>query len=79
REVTRFGGGELGTARARAMILVELALPGTVFLYNGSELGLPNVDLPDAVLQDPTWERSGHTERGRDGCRVPLPWQGAQP
>lgn len=79
REVTRFGGGEVGTARARAMILVELALPGTAFLYNGSELGLPNVDLPDDALQDPTWERSGHTERGRDGCRVPLPWQGTLP
>ncbi|BDH56644.1 alpha-amylase family protein [Tsukamurella sp. PLM1] len=79
REVTRFGGGEVGVARARAMILVELALPGTVFLYNGSELGLSNVDLPDEALQDPTWERSGHTERGRDGCRVPLPWQGTLP
>jgi alpha-glucosidase len=78
REVSRYGGGALGKARARAMILVELALPGTVFLYNGSELGLPNVDLPDEALQDPTWERSGHTERGRDGCRVPLPWQGTQ-
>lgn len=79
REVTRYGGGDIGVARARAMILVELALPGTVFLYNGSELGLPNVDLPDEALQDPTWERSGHTERGRDGCRVPLPWQGTLP
>lgn len=79
REVTRYGGGALGTARARAMILVELALPGTVFLYNGSELGLPNVELPDEALQDPMWKRSGHTERGRDGCRVPLPWQGTEP
>ncbi|MDP0398716.1 glycoside hydrolase family 13 protein [Tsukamurella strandjordii] len=79
REVTRYGGGSLGEARARAMILLELALPGTAFLYNGSELGLPNVDLPDDALQDPTWERSGHTERGRDGCRVPLPWQGTLP
>lgn len=61
------------------MALVELALPGAVFIYNGAELGLPNVDLPDEVLQDPVWERSGHTERGRDGCRVPLPWEGAAP
>ena len=53
-----------------------LALPGAVFVYNGEELGLPNVDLPDDALQDPVWERSGHTERGRDGCRVPLPWSG---
>ncbi|MFR9751637.1 glycoside hydrolase family 13 protein [Nocardia sp. 004] len=80
REVTRYGGGAVGVARARAMILLELALPGTVFIYNGAELGLPNVDdLPDEVLQDPVWERSGHTRRGRDGCRVPLPWQGAVP
>nr|WP_153340744.1 glycoside hydrolase family 13 protein [Nocardia aurantia] len=80
REVTRYGGGAVGTARARAMLLLELALPGTVFLYNGSELGLPNVDdLPDEVLQDPAWERSGHTERGRDGCRVPIPWGGEAP
>ncbi|WP_156111985.1 alpha-amylase family glycosyl hydrolase [Prescottella defluvii] len=79
REVTRYGGGARGVARARAMALVELALPGAAFIYNGGELGLPNVDLPDAVLQDPTWERSGHTERGRDGCRVPVPWEGDRP
>ncbi len=80
REVTRYGGGALGQARARAMMMLELALPGSVFVYNGSELGLPNVDdLPDAALQDPAWERSGHTVRGRDGCRVPLPWEGAPP
>jgi alpha-glucosidase len=79
REVTRYGGGSVGLARARAMALVMLALPGAVFIYNGEELGLANVELPDEVLQDPVWERSGHTERGRDGCRVPLPWQGAAP
>ncbi|BEK98090.1 alpha-amylase [Nocardia seriolae] len=80
REVTRYGGGAVGQARARAMILLELALPGAVFVYNGAELGLPNVDdLPEAALRDPTWERSGRTERGRDGCRVPLPWEGERP
>ncbi|WP_040831810.1 glycoside hydrolase family 13 protein [Nocardia jiangxiensis] len=80
REVTRYGGGAVGLRRARAMFLLELALPGAVFLYNGSELGLPNVDdLPEDVLQDPVWERSGHTERGRDGCRVPIPWEGRHP
>ncbi len=87
REVTRYGrltdgatvDTDLGILRARAMALVELALPGTVFIYNGAELGLPNADLPDEVLQDPVWERSGHTERGRDACRVPLPWEGFEP
>ncbi|MCB9411890.1 MAG: glycoside hydrolase family 13 protein [Actinobacteria bacterium] len=70
----------LGIRRHRAMALLMCALPGTVYLYNGQELGLPNVDdLPEAVLQDPVWERSGHTERGRDGCRVPMPWSGDEP
>jgi alpha-glucosidase len=79
REVTRYGGGQIGLRRARAMAMVMLALPGAVFIYNGQELGLPDVDLPDEVLQDPTWERSGHTERGRDRCRVPIPWSGNTP
>jgi alpha-glucosidase len=80
RHVTRFGDGELGRRRAAAAILLLLALPGPVFLYQGEELGLPEVtDLPDEVLQDPIWERSGHTERGRDGCRVPMPWSGDAP
>ncbi|WP_374198538.1 glycoside hydrolase family 13 protein [Rhodococcus sp. BP-241] len=79
REVTRYGGGEQGLQRARAMALVLLALPGVVFVYNGSELGLPNADLPDSALQDPAWFRSGGQERGRDACRVPLPWEGTEP
>jgi alpha-glucosidase len=79
REVTRYGGGEIGLRRARALAMVMLALPGAVFIYNGEELGLPDVELPDEVLQDPTWERSGHTERGRDKCRVPMPWSGDTP
>ncbi|MGP4020542.1 glycoside hydrolase family 13 protein [Saccharopolyspora sp. 5N708] len=66
---------ELGTRRARAAILFALALPGSAYLYQGEELGLPEVaDLPAAVLQDPKWVRSQHKEKGRDGCRVPLPW-----
>ncbi|MFI1539220.1 glycoside hydrolase family 13 protein [Streptomyces anandii] len=68
---------ETGTRRARAAALLMLALPGGAYVYQGEELGLPEVeDLPDAVLQDPIWERSGHTDRGRDGCRVPIPWSG---
>jgi alpha-glucosidase len=79
RHVTRYGGGELGTRRARAAALLQFALPGVAYVYNGDELGMPDVDLPDEVLQDPIWERSGRTERGRDGCRVPVPWTGAEP
>ncbi|GAB3323039.1 glycoside hydrolase family 13 protein [Geodermatophilus aquaeductus] len=69
-----------GLRRARAAALLTLALPGGAYLYQGEELGLPEVeDLPAEALQDPTWERSGHTARGRDGCRVPLPWSGDAP
>lgn len=71
---------ELGTRRARAAALLMLALPGGAYVYQGEELGLPEVeDIPERFLQDPIWERTGHTERGRDGCRVPLPWAGKQP
>ncbi|HET8583300.1 MAG TPA: glycoside hydrolase family 13 protein [Jatrophihabitans sp.] len=79
RAVTRYGGGARGLARHRAAALVQLSLPGVAYLYNGDELGLPNAVLPDDALQDPTWERSGHTARGRDGERVPLPWSGDAP
>jgi alpha-glucosidase len=65
----------LGLRRARAATALMLALPGSAYLYQGEELGLPEVtDLPDTARQDPVWERSGHRIRGRDGCRVPLPW-----
>jgi alpha-glucosidase len=67
----------LGTRRARAMLLFMLALPGSVYLYQGEELGLWEIeDLTDANIHDPVWESSGHTIRGRDGCRIPLPWLG---
>ncbi|MET8801423.1 glycoside hydrolase family 13 protein [Streptomyces sp. NPDC004546] len=64
-----------GLRRARAATLLKLALPGSSYLYQGEELGLPEVaDLPTEVLQDPIWEQTGHVRKGRDGCRVPLPW-----
>ena len=70
---------ELGRKRARAAVLLELALPGGAYVYQGDELGLEEVeDIPEDLLQDPTWERSEHTVRGRDGCRVPIPWSGTQ-
>lgn len=66
---------ELGMRRARAAILLTMALPGVVYVYQGEELGLDEIeDLDDALRQDPVWERSGHQDPGRDGCRIPLPW-----
>ncbi|MFD4208873.1 alpha-amylase family glycosyl hydrolase [Micromonospora tulbaghiae] len=70
----------LGLRRARAASLLMLALPGSAYLYQGEELGLPeHTTLPDEARQDPTWKRSGNTERGRDGCRVPIPWEADAP
>ena len=77
RHPTRYGGGERGLARARAATLVSLGLPGSAYLYQGEELGLPEVDVPPEHRQDPAWFRTG--DRGRDGCRVPLPWSGTTP
>jgi alpha-glucosidase len=75
RHVTRYGGGRRGERRARAAALLMLALPGGAYVYQGEELGLPEVlDLPDEVRQDPTFFRTGGAELGRDGCRVPIPW-----
>ncbi|HEY8646162.1 MAG TPA: glycoside hydrolase family 13 protein [Gaiellaceae bacterium] len=71
---TRYGGGALGDARARAVSLLLLGLPGTVFIYEGQELGLEEVDLPDALRQDPIFFRTDGQLKGRDGCRVPIPW-----
>jgi len=77
RHPTRYGGGPVGLARARAATLVMLALPGSAYLYQGEELGLEQVDVPPEARQDPSWFRTG--EPGRDGCRVPLPWAGDAP
>ena len=71
---------EVGLRRARAATAVMLALPGSAYLYQGEELGLPEViDLPDDARQDPTWFRTDGERYGRDGCRVPIPWDAAAP
>ncbi|WP_033287703.1 glycoside hydrolase family 13 protein [Amycolatopsis jejuensis] len=70
----------LGTRRARAAALLTLALPGVVYLYQGEELGLWEIeDLPDELRQDPVFTRTAGADPGRDGCRVPLPWSGSAP
>lgn len=70
----------LGLRRARAATAVMLALPGSAYLYQGEELGLPEAThLPDEVRQDPTFARTDGASIGRDGCRVPVPWEGGVP
>lgn len=68
-----------GTRRARAAALLAAALPGSMYIYQGDELGLPEVELDPAVIQDPMHFRSRGVDPGRDGCRVPLPWSGTRP
>lgn len=82
RHLTRYEQPEgvpgIGYARAKAALLLLLALPGSAYLYQGEELGLPEVaDLPDEARQDPIWYRTNGELAGRDGCRVPLPWSGS--
>jgi alpha-glucosidase len=72
RPVSRYGS----VGRARAALLTTLALPGAYYLYQGDELGLPDVDVPPEQRQDPMWERMGV---GRDGCRAPMPWRSDAP
>jgi alpha-glucosidase len=70
----------LGTRRARAAALLAMALPGAYYLYQGEELGLPEVeDIPPDLIADPMHFRSGGVDPGRDGCRVPIPWSGDAP
>jgi len=65
----------LGVRRARAAALFVLGLPGTVYLYQGEELGLPEVeDVAPERRQDPVWFQGTNGDPGRDGCRIPLPW-----
>jgi alpha-glucosidase len=76
RVVSRLGGGREGLRRARSLALVAHCLPGAVYVYQGEELGLADVDLPDAARQDPVFFRTGGRQKGRDAARVPMPWSG---
>ena len=75
RPVTRWGA-----AAARAAALLLLALPGSAYIYQGEELGLAEVTgIPESARQDPVFRRTGGEVIGRDGCRVPLPWDRGGP
>jgi alpha-glucosidase len=79
RHVTRYGGGEAGRRRGRAVTAMLFALPGSPYLYQGEELGLGQSEVPPERRQDPVWIRSHGTVDGRDGCRTPIPWNGQPP
>ena len=79
RHTTRYGGGHKGRRRARAAAVVQLLLPGAAFIYQGDELALPNVEVPEAAKQDPIVVHTEGRHTGRDGCRVPMPWEAGEP
>jgi len=74
RLVTRLGGGQDGEWRARAFALLTHALPGGIYIFQGEELGLSDGELADEVRQDPIFFRTQGRDKGRDGARIPLPW-----
>ena len=67
-----------GAKASRALALFVMALPGSCYIYNGQELGLPDAEIADADRQDPTFFRSNGLQKGRDGARVPMPWSGEE-
>jgi alpha-glucosidase len=80
RTVTRFGGGRAGNpALAKLMLALLLSLRGTVLMYQGEELGLPEVDLRRDQLRDPVGDLYYPIAKGRDGCRTPMPWSADAP
>jgi len=77
RLVTRLGGGDLGERKARAFALLTHALPGGIYIFQGEELALVDGALPDSARQDPVFFRTNGKDKGRDGARIPLPWESA--
>ncbi len=74
RVVTRLGGGRSGRERSRALALLTHCLPGSIYVFQGEELGLEDVELADQDRRDPVFFRSAGRDKGRDGARVPIPW-----
>ena len=78
RAVTRWGGDTVDDALARQLLALVCSLRGSVCLYQGEELGLPEADVPYEALQDPYGKNFWPTFKGRDGCRTPMPWDAGE-
>jgi alpha-glucosidase len=77
RVATRWARGD--AARARQLLVLLACLRGTLFVYQGEELGLPQSDIAFEDLQDPFGKAHWPHDKGRDGCRTPMPWTAAHP
>jgi len=74
RAVSRWGGPSPAPQLARMLVALVCSLRGTVCLYQGEELGLPEADVPFEALRDPYGIAFWPNFKGRDGCRTPMPW-----
>ena len=70
---------QIARTAARSLALIGHCLPGSIYVYQGEELGLADAPIPDASRQDPVWIRTQGQQLGRDAARVPLPWSGTMP
>ena len=77
RAASRWGADKDSAAVAAVSLAMLLSLRGSVCLYQGEELGLPEADVPYELLQDPYGVTFWPEFKGRDGCRTPMPWTGA--
>jgi alpha-glucosidase len=69
----------VGVQESQALFITLLALPGSLYIYNGQELSLPDAEIADEYRQDPVFFRTNRQQKGRDGARVPLPWNSEEP
>jgi alpha-glucosidase len=79
RTVSRFGGEDPPPELAKMMFALLLSLKGTVLVYQGEELGLPQAKLSRRQLRDPVGDLYWPYDGGRDGCRTPMPWDAGLP
>ncbi|MGL6212473.1 alpha-glucosidase family protein [Billgrantia desiderata] len=74
RSATRWGSEECAFAYPRVALALLFSLRGSVCLYQGEELGLPEAEVPFERIQDPYGLPLWPDFKGRDGCRTPMPW-----
>ena len=79
RVATRWGGAAPPADLLKLAAALELSLRGSVCIYQGEELGLPEAELAFEDLQDPYGITMWPEFKGRDGCRTPMPWQADAP
>ncbi len=78
RLATRWGGPQPDAALLRLAAAMQMSLRGSPCIYQGDELGLPEVDIAFEDLQDPYGITMWPEFKGRDGCRTTMPWDSAR-